>query len=119
MAKTVSVRRWSSVIQSVAALVAIAIIARFAPSANAHAESYTVSRQSSAVQAAQVVAHHGLSRRPGKVASSSAPRSAPLSAGRAITSGAIRESSRGGITPSASAALTCYDATAPPGLLLT
>lgn len=119
MAETVFLRRWSAAIQTMAVLVAIAIIARCEPSPNAGAASDRVLRQSSSLQVVQVVTHEALARHPGKVVRSSGPWPVAPATVRAVVQGHIREFSSGGITLASSAVVTCYDATAPPGMLLT
>lgn len=119
MAVTVSCKRLSSAIQCMAVVVAIAIIARCEPSPSSRAVSHTVHRQSSSAQAAQVVAHEPLARHPGKVLRLTGPWPLPLVIGGTIVRGHIRECSSRGVAPAPSAVVTCYDATAPPELLLT
>lgn len=121
MAETVSLRRWSAAIQIIAALVAIAIIARCEPSpiSGAASASYRVHRQSSSVHGLRVVAQETLARHPGKIVRSTGPWPVTLTTGHARIRRHIREFSRRGITPASSAVATCYDATAPPALLLT
>lgn len=119
MLETVSLRRWSAAIQTVAVLVAIAIITRSEPSPSSGAASYTVHRQSSSVQAARVVAHEPLAQHPGKAVRFTGPWPLPLITGDTTVRGQIRECSSRGIAPASSAADTCYDATAPPKLLPT
>lgn len=119
MADTISFRRWPAAIQIVAVLVAIAIIARCEPSPSSGADRYTVHRQDSSMQAVQVVAHRAMARLPGKVVRFGGPSSVAMSNGRVPVIGHIREFSHGRITPPSCAVVTCYDATAPPTLLLT
>lgn len=119
MAVTAFIRRWSPALQSMAVLVALAIITRYGPSANVGATSYDVHGYSASVQAAQVVACHALASAAAKVVRFSGPWLVSLSSGRAIASGRVRGFSHSRFAPPSTAIESCYDATAPPGMLPT
>lgn len=119
MAETLTSKRWSARILAVAMLVSVAIVPRAAASGSGARAGSTLERQSVWVQPAHAVVHHVQSKSRGDVVRSGGPLPPRPFVASAMADERSHEYSGPGVASDDAAAVTGYDATAPPQHLLT
>ena len=119
MAEALTPKGWSARILAIGMLVSVAIVARVAASGGAPPATDALDRRGLSVQPAHAVIHHVQSKGRGDVVRSGGPLAARPFTASAISGEQSREYSRPGVALKDAATVTGYDATAPPGKLLT